>query len=244
MDVETLSGPASRVSKPGADPAELAGFLAEALCMAVDQLNPAIDPAAWKRGRIDGDRPAAVSRPALCFDVAPDLLHATLAAAALLADGRIGVWIVGAWDGPGCVDRAEAELGAQIVGAAAHRLGWIPNGPAAAAAAKLADRRKAGRYGWPPRGVTVEEIRGEVTAVCMGFAEQVTADRIAHTPDPLLDDQVGSAEPLKRGDAWVFSRAGEGHVDAVYAAAGAVHLARTAPTVRPVSRRARGAGPA
>jgi hypothetical protein len=40
---------------------------------------------------------------------------------------------------------------------------------------------------------------------------------------------VTGAGRLKRGDAWVFSRKGEGHCDAAYAAAGAVHLARTLP---------------
>ena len=39
---------------------------------------------------------------------------------------------------------------------------------------------------------------------------------------------------MVRGDAWVFSRRGEGHVDAAYATAGAVHLARTMRT--PVGR--------
>ncbi|MBM0274128.1 hypothetical protein [Micromonospora tarensis] len=122
-------------------------------------------------------------------------------------------------------------------------LGWLPAGPAAASAADLAERK-----GWPPPGVKVEAIRGDVAAVCMGFEKEVTARRLAHSGDPLLDRQVGSAERLRRGDTWVFSRQikaaetksakadedgeeqpGGGHVDAVYAAAGAVHLARTLP---------------
>jgi hypothetical protein len=113
-------------------------------------------------------------------------------------------------------------------------LGWFPSGPAAALAADLTDRRKAGRPSWPPAGVTVEEIRGEVSAVCMGFAEQVGAAQIVHSDDPLLNAHVAGAERLKRGDAWVFSRRGAGHVDATYAAAGAVHLARTLPS--PIGR--------
>jgi hypothetical protein len=75
----------------------------------------------------------------------------------------------------------------------------------------------------------VEEIRGELAAVCMGLAEQVTAGKIAHSDDPLLNDHIGGAERLYRGDTWVFSRKGDGHCDAAYAAAGAVHLARTLP---------------
>ena len=75
----------------------------------------------------------------------------------------------------------------------------------------------------------MSEIRGEITAVCMGLAEQVTARQLAHSGDPLLDAHIGSAERLRRGDGWVFSRKGDGHVDAAYALAGAVHLARTLP---------------
>jgi hypothetical protein len=63
----------------------------------------------------------------------------------------------------------------------------------------------------------------------MGFSEQVDAHRIAHSGDPLLDAHVSAAEKLSTGDGWRFSRKGEGHVDAAYAAAGAVHLARTLP---------------
>jgi hypothetical protein len=81
--------------------------------------------------------------------------------------------------------------------------------------------------GWPPEGVEVEEIRGDVAAVCMGFAEQVTALKIAHSGDPLLDAHIAGAEKTTHGDGWRFSRKGAGHVDALYAAAGAVHLART-----------------
>jgi hypothetical protein len=67
--------------------------------------------------------------------------------------------------------------------------------------------------------------------VCMGFAEQVSARQIAHSDEPLLNAQVAGAERLKQGDQWRFTRSGSGHVDALYAAAGAVHLARTIPTV-------------
>ena len=75
----------------------------------------------------------------------------------------------------------------------------------------------------------MEAIRGDVAACCMGLAEQVMSGRIAHSDDPLLNAHIGGAERLKRGDAWVLSRKGEGHVDAAYAVAGAVHLARTLP---------------
>lgn len=211
-----------------------AGFRTEVLCQRVDVLNPAIDRSAWDRSADPADMAGLRSRVALCIDVAPDLAHVTVAAAAVLRDGRARLEVVAAWAGARSVDEARRDLPELVARVRPAVVGWLPSGPAAALAADLADRRAKGRPGWPPAGVTVEEIRGEMTAVCMGFAEQVAAGRIAHPGDPLLDDQVRAAEPTPRGDGWVFSRRGVGHVDAVYAAAGAVHLARTLPA--PVGR--------
>ena len=92
----------------------------------------------------------------------------------------------------------------------------------AAAAASLVERAD-----WPPRGVTLEPIRNDVAAVCMGFAEQVRSLNLAHNDDPLLNAHVAAAEKMYHGDGWRFTRKGAGQVDAAYAAAGAVHLART-----------------
>ncbi|MEK8107420.1 hypothetical protein NKG94_23885 [Micromonospora sp. M12] len=83
----------------------------------------------------------------------------------------------------------------------------------------------------------MEDIRGETTAVCMGLVKEVKAHTLAHSGQAMLDAQVGGAEKLKRGDGWVFTRADDRPADAVYAVAGAVHLARTLPVLRKVVRR-------
>ncbi|GIF71902.1 terminase [Asanoa siamensis] len=225
---DDLLGPARRAKKAGGE-AE-ADFRVEVLCQAVPKLRPAIDPDAWRAAYELGDLAAVRSRVAVVLEVAPDQQHVTLYAAAVLPDGRARVDFVKAWDGPGCGDRAQRELPALLERVKPRAFGWLPNGPTAALAAALADLRAKGRHGWPPPGVTVEEIRGDVPAVCMGFAQAVVAGQVVHSGDPLLDSQVAGAEQLPRGDAWVFSRRGDGHVDAVYAAAAAVHLARTLPT--------------
>lgn len=206
----------------------LTGFRTESLCVRVRKLNPAIDPSAWGRCLDVGDLADARSRVALCLDVAPDQLHATLAAAAVLPDGRTRVEVVAAWEGLACTDTLRRELPGLLARVRPRVLGWLPAGPAAVLAADLAERK--GRTGWPPPGVSVAEIRGEITAVCMGLAELVQARQIAQSDDPLLTAHIGGAERLKRGDGWVFSRKGEGHCDGAYAAAGAVHLARTLPS--------------
>jgi hypothetical protein len=232
MDPSVIAGAAARVSKPGADPAELAGFLTEVLCIAVEQLDPAIDAAAWADCLDVGDLSAVRDRVALVADAAPDLQHVALYAAAVLPDGRARVDAVAAWAGPGAVDEALRDIPAKVREVKPKAFGWLPVGPSAALAAGLADRTKQGRGGWPPPGVKVEEIRGEVAAVCMGFAAAVSARQIAQSGDPLLTTQLEAAERLQRGDVWVFSRQA-GHVNAVYAAAGAVHLARTLPEAKP-----------
>lgn len=207
--------------------AALTGFRTEQMCIRVRALNPAIDPAKW-RGCLDvGDLAAVRSRVAVCLDLAPDGAHATLVAAAVLPDGRVRLEVVQAWDGAGCTHQARRDLPGLLARVKPQVFGWLPGGPGAALAADLAARK--GVRAWPPPGVTVTEIRSEVPAICMGLAELVKAAQVAHSDDPLLNAHVGGAEKLKRGDGWVFSRAGDGHVDAVYAASGAAHLARTLP---------------
>lgn len=240
IDYDTMHAAALGATGPGADPEKRTGFLTETLCMAVDALTPAIDPKKWDDCLQAGVLADARSRLAACVDLSPDGRHATLAAAAVLEDGRIRVEAVHAWSGPDAAAQLQRELPSWVARVRPQVLGWMPAGPAAAVAAVLADRRKAGVRGWPPPGVTVTEVRAETPAVCMGFAEQVHATAIVHSGQELLDEQIAHAEPRARGSdgAWVFDRAASsgdvGHVDAVYAVAGAVHLARTLP--KPVGK--------
>ena len=238
MDPEVIISAARRVSKPGADPQQLTGFLTEILCLSVQQLDPALDPAGWAAcrdpGAIDLE---ARGRLAACVDVSPDQQHATLAVATLLDAGRVRVELVESWDGPDAMARCLAELPAWIVRVRPKVLGWFPGGPAATLDATLRDRRKrGGRVSWPPRGVAVSELSADGPAVCMGFAALVAATRVAHSEQAALNAQVDSAEKLWTGERWVFTRQGTGHVDGLYAAAGAAHLAQTMPARRAVVR--------
>lgn len=223
LDMADLLADAQRAVRAGGK--ELAAFCTEVLCQRARRLNPAIDPGAWKRCASPGDLSGVRDRVAACLDVAPDQQHATLYAAAQLPGGKTRVDVVKDWSGVGCTAAMAADLPALLARVRPRVLGWFPGGPAASAAADL----DANRKGWLPAGTSVQEIGADLPAVCMGFESQVTAHRIAHSDDPLLNAQVGGAQPLKRGDRWVFSRMGEGHCDALYSAAGAVHLARTMP---------------
>lgn len=222
--IDDLMGPARRAKLAGGE--QERGFRTEVLCERVRLLSPAISPDAWTRCLDPGDLDAVRGKVALCADLAPSGEHATVAAAAVLPDGRVRVEVVASWQGPACTDRLRRDLPDLVAKVRPRVVGWYPAGPAAAMAADLGDR---GARGWPPPGVTVTEIRGELSACCMGIHEQVVSGKLAHSGDPLLDAHVAGAQRLKRGDGWVFSRKGDGHCDALYAAAGAAHLARTLP---------------
>ncbi len=228
MSIENLWGKAIRAKAAGGE--QESRFRTEVLCERVRLLNPAIDPRKWKLctdpGTLDGVR----RRVALVLDVAPDLLHATLAAAAILPDGRVRVEIVDAWSGPGCTVRAEAALPALIRKVRPSAFGWLPGGGAASMAAALKARKhKSATRRWPPAGVRVEEISVETAAVCMGFSELVTGLRVVHSDDPLLNAHVGRTPKQLTGTRWVFGVTDAGSVDASYAVAAAAHLARTMP---------------
>lgn len=228
IDPDALLGDAKTAMEKGGE--KLAGFKTENMCMRVRIMDSAIDGEKWAECRDPGDMSEVRSRVALCVDVSMDAAHATLAAAAVLPDGRVRVEVVAGWSGPECTKELRRDLPKHVAKVAPQTLGWFPNGPAASVAAELAERK---RDGWPPPGVTVEEIRSQVTAVCMGLAEQVQSGQVAHSDQELLNTHVTSAEKARQGDAWRFTRKGVGHVDAAYAAAGAVHLARTLPLPPP-----------
>ena len=151
------------------------------------------------------------------FDVAPDGQHATLAVAALLPDGRVRVEIAAAWPS---TDAARAELSAMLDRIKPVALGWFPAGPAAALAPDLRARP----------GLT-DLSGGKASEACQGLADLTRSLRIVHPADPLLDAHIKGASKLNSGDGWRFTRK-SGHVDAAYAAAGAVKLAQELPPVR------------
>jgi phage terminase large subunit-like protein len=234
IDPDALLGDAKTAVETGGK--KLAGFKTEIMCINVQQLDPAVDPEKWADCLDIGDLSEVRDRVVLCVDVSTDGQHATLVAAAMLPDGRVRIDVKKAWSGPKATAELRAELPDEVAEVKPKKLGWFPSGPAAAVAAELSAERDEDdpRSMWPPAGVEVEEIRSvAASAVCMGFAEQVNSKEIAHSDDPLMNAHVEAAEKLHSGNVWRFVRKGTGHVDAAYAGAGAVHLARTLPFEKP-----------
>jgi hypothetical protein len=240
LDRDALIAAGQRAAEAGGE--ELTGYQTEAMCMRVAALNPAINPVRWDALAVPDDEAVDLAqhrnRLTLCLDVSLDGTHATLVGAALLPDldddgevtgARVHLEVIESWSGAGCLKALRADLPTIVRRVKPRVLGWFPAGPAAGVAAALAARKGPQAERWPPRGVVLEPLTAETTAVCMGLAEQVNAGEIVHPEDELLQAHLKSAQKLKRGDAWVFGRQGAGPIDASYAAAGAVHLARTLP---------------
>lgn len=205
----------------------LARFRIEIMCQRVAQLDPAIEPELWATAGNDTPIDLAEHRDsvALCFDVSWDVSHATLIAAAVI-DGTAHIEVVKRWEGFGCTAALRSELPGLVAKIKPRALGWFPGGPAAGVAFALAEKRGENR--WPPRRVDLVELNAEaVPAVCMGLAEQVHTGELRHPHDPMLDGHINQTSRRTVGDRWVFDRRGELPIDASYAAAGAVHLART-----------------
>jgi hypothetical protein len=227
-DPDVLLAAAMKAKAAGGE--ELTGFKTEVMCMRVALLDPAIDPDQWEAAGTDEPLDLADHRDrvALCLDVSLDASHATLMAAALI-DGKIHTEVVEQWEGFGCTQQLRRELPALVRKIKPRALGWFPQGPAAAIATDLANRKRPGVDHWPPFRVSVDELKGEVDSICMGLQDLVQVGEVVHPKDPMLDQHIGSAQKLRRGDRWVFTRKGTGPIDGAYATAGAVHLARTLP---------------
>lgn len=212
---------ASIRSAAATDPPDV--FRTEVLCQRVETLNGAFDMGAWSDCRDSaGTLASARDRVVAGVDVAPDGQHVTLTAAAVVPDGRVRGEVVDAWES---TESARFQLGDQIKRVNPAAVVWFPSGPAAALSPVIRAFDN------------VIEIKGaEVAAVCMGLADLIRARRVIHPGDPLLDTQAAGARRLDVGEGWRYIRLGAGHVDGMYAFAGAVHGALTLPVARPLAR--------
>jgi hypothetical protein len=239
LSVPTLATWGEKVMEKGG--VELADFQTEIMCMKVRKLNPAFNPVKWADCNEEGDLAGVRGRVAMVLDISIDQQHAAVVAAALVdheerGENLVRIEGIEAWSGPNAVQKMVQELPGIVYLIKPKVVGWFPDGPAAAAAARLAERRPGKRTPrWPPRGVELVPITKDVCAVCMEFVNEVDSGMVLHSDDPLINDHVLGAEKLWLGDKWRYARRDVGHVNAAYAAAGAAHLARTLPAPRPAA---------
>jgi hypothetical protein len=229
MSMANLVAQARKAKKAGGETEQR--FRIEILCQRVDLLQAAIRIEDWNAcgvQRVDALDLAQHRRDVvLCFDVAEDNSHATLAAA-VTVDGLTHLEIIAAWDGYECRKMLRAELPGWVTRVKPRKVVWFPGGPAAAVAAEWPNKRLS--------NVRIEAIRAEdVVKACMGLEEQAAANALRHAHDPLADLQVRQTQQLPQGDGWRFARRGNAPIDAVYSMAGAAHGARTIPRLAPLT---------
>ena len=208
----------------------LADFRTEMMCIRVDQLDAAIRPEDWSACGVQPGDAIDLSpyrrETVLCFDVALDGSHATLTAAATI-DGVTHVQPVAAWDGYEARKGLRTDLSGWVERIRPRRVVWFAGGPAAAVADEFPSKRIA--------NVRLEPIRAEdVVRACMGLEDIAASGDLRHPNDPLMNHQVRRTQRLNQGDGWRFARRGQDPIDAVYAAAGAAHAARTMPKLAPL----------
>lgn len=214
LDIDAIKGPALRALEAGG--VEEAGFRTEMLCMRVKSLDAAVDARKWKLCHVPGNLNDIAAKTVWGFDVNRINNHATLVAAAEI-NGKVRLQVIFEWR-QDAVANIPDDLARLLNQHKPRSLGWFPSGPAAAYANTLKEKQG-------------QELTGEISAACMGFAGAVDAERIQHDNDPLLNDHVTGAAKLWTGDRWKFSRKGKGSSDAAYAAAAAWTLASTLPPV-------------
>jgi hypothetical protein len=160
-------------------------------------------------------------RVAMCVDISPDMAHATLSVAGVGEDGRVRVEVPAAWEGPNAARQMVADLAGWKARIKPRAFGYFMPGPTAAVKVDL------DKLGAAP-------IQADVNPACQALAELVTGRQLVHGGDPLLTAHVLGAKKYPVGEGWRFVRKGAGHCDGAYAAAGAVHLARTLPPEKKV----------
>lgn len=216
----------SEALKAGKDPKELLSFRTEYLSQFVSSTDPAVDAQKWAGCAVPSFQlEQHRDKLSMVLDVSIDRQHATLQASAVLDDGQVGIQFFKEWQGADILAQIRNDLPGIIDKYKPKVFGWLPGGPAAGIATFLKNRKQR-KPDWA-HGVQILEISAEVTEVCEGFAAEVASMQLVHGDDPLTTAQVIAAEKLHQGDRWRFQRKGKGHVDAAYAAAGAVFLART-----------------
>lgn len=202
------------------DPIEV--FLTECLCVRVQAMETLFERAAWAQHVGPVKFAPSVERVAAVFDMSPDLQHASLVAAVHDREtGRTRLAVVKAWSGPD-VRLVDTELPELLARLRARRFGWFPNGPAAAKGTLL-------------RGLPRSREITMVSEACQEFVDAANGGQVEQAGDPLLTAQVLDAKKVDTGDGFRFVRRGVGHVDSVYAAAGALRLAREMTKSRGVS---------
>ena len=226
-----------------------ADWRTENLCQRVDTLDSAVDPSSWRACADDGLTLEHVREQIVAaVDVGVDSGHVSLVLAAEFDDGKIGLEVAGTWDSTDAARQGTADtrsLPALLARLKPRAFGWFPGSAASVLGVEIAashgttagKTRYDGTFYDHSPGV-VDITGANVSSACMTFADLVLHRQLVHRASPLLNDHVAQCSRYETGEtgAWRFARKGHRPIDAAYAAAGAVHLARSIPRFKPAPR--------
>lgn len=209
-------------------------FRTEVLCQEVESLEEALDLTAWKSMSDPRYIIESIENPrvVLGIDVSIDGSHVALVAAAKSPDGSIYVEPVAGWSS---ADEARQDLRGWVDRIKPVAIAWLPGGPAGPLAVDIRALQGKNRFGDPIDPAVVDVSGVGVKEACQGLADLVSARRVAHPGDPMLDAHIAGAQRWDQGDGWRFARRGAAPISGVYATAAAVHVLRTLP--EPVKKR-------
>lgn len=196
-------------------------FRIEVMGMRVsERREPAVDSGAWAAcadpdGRLDSGK----ARIGACVDVSPDGFT-TLAVAAQGRDGLVRVEVAAAWSS---VPDARRELPELLEKIRPRKVGWFGGSPTVALQGDL------------KTAVGDRLVKLDAAEAAQTFASLVQGQRLTHGAQTVLDLHVSNATRMPKGQGWIFARQQENApISGLYAASGAVLLARTLPSIRQV----------
>jgi hypothetical protein len=137
----------------------------------------------------------SVQAPAFGVDVSPDRSHASIAAAAGRADGRVHLELVDRRSG---TDWLVARVGELLERHNPVGLVVDPSGPAGSLVTDLTRLPRV-----PPLVLVTAR---QYAAACGALFDDVSIGRIAHRGQPALDDAIVAARRRANGDAWSWAR--------------------------------------
>ena len=189
FSIDTLQGRLEAMERNN-----MAGFLTEYLCKAVEALEAGIIPIEHWDATVDPDSQRADDSDVYAaVDVNYERSRSYIAIAARREDGNLHTEVVAAAAGTDWIIPWLQERKDRFVGIAVQETG--------APASMLIDEMREARLHVTPWGPS-----REVQAGCSLFYDGIVEHTIFHRPAPLLDNAATSGAARHSGDSWIFDR--------------------------------------
>lgn len=189
FSIDTLQGRLEAMER-----SNMAGFLTEYLCLAVQALEAGIIPMEHWDATVDPESRRATEAPLYAaVDINYDRSRAYIAVAARREDGNLHTEVIAAAAGTDWIIPWLRERKGKFAAVTVQEIG--------APASMLIDEIKEAELAVVPWGPG-----REVQAGCSLFYDGVVEHTIFHRPAPLLDKAAAAGSARHSGDSWIFDR--------------------------------------